>query len=281
MPELPEVETVVRGLRADLEGAKLGLIEVRNPKLRYHLTPDFADVLSGRIVISIERRAKYIIVRLDDGTVWLSHLGMSGRFHTKDCADEPQNFAKHDHIVIEVLGRSRHYNLIYHDPRRFGFMRHYKKNALEECDFWRKIGREPLDHDFGPETFFALLSQKSTKVRHFLLDQSLICGLGNIYVAEALFLAKIHPNRPANDLTQPEAKALLGAIKQTLLRAIEAGGSSIRDFKQTTGATGYFQHDFYVYGRAHDPCRREGCKGIIIREKDGGRSSYFCTHCQN
>lgn len=274
MPELPEVETVRRGLAKALEGRRLARAEVRRPDLRYPLPPGLADRLTGRRVASVDRRAKYILAHLDDGMTVVAHLGMSGRFVISQV---PGQADVHDHIVLTT---DCGVTVTYSDPRRFGMIDLIPRRGLAEYPPLALLGPEPLSDSFSPGYLSARLSGRRTPIKAALLDQRIVAGLGNIYVCEALFHAGISPRRLAANTTGRRAARLVPAIKQVLLRAIAAGGSSLRDYVQADGELGYFQHDWAVYGREGERCPGCTCETEaedgIRRIVQSGRSTYYC-----
>lgn len=284
MPELPEVETVRRGLAAVMEGRPISRVTVRRGDLRGPIPDGFADRLNGRIVQAIDRRAKYLLFRLDDGTVLIAHLGMSGRMVIEqlDGSDQPGRFThevsvggKHEHIVFEVGNGTV---VRFSDPRRFGLMDLSDESTLADHPLLRHLGPEPLDPALDGPMLAGLLKGRRTPIKSALLDQRLIAGLGNIYVCEALFDAGISPRRSAHTVGPVRAARLMMAIRDVLARAIEAGGSTLRDHVAPTGEIGYFQHSFRVYGRENEPC--PGCGKPVKRLLQGGRSTFFCPSCQ-
>ncbi|MBZ8117521.1 bifunctional DNA-formamidopyrimidine glycosylase/DNA-(apurinic or apyrimidinic site) lyase [Roseovarius sp. LXJ103] len=282
MPELPEVETVRRGLAPVMEGAVIARADVNRPDLRWPFPPDMAARLTGQRVLGLRRRAKYILVDLASDETLLIHLGMSGRMlisgdplgqfvHTHPAPE------KHDHVVLHMENGAR---ITFNDPRRFGAMDLFATSAGEAHALLAKLGPEPLGNSFDEAYFAQALSGRNTPVKSALLDQGIVAGLGNIYVCEALFRAGISPLRKAKNLSAKRAAALVPIIRDVLGDAIEAGGSSLRDFRQADGELGYFQHSFDVYGREGEPCRREGCGGSVARIVQSGRSSFYCAQCQ-
>jgi formamidopyrimidine-DNA glycosylase len=294
MPELPEVETVRTGLEPVLRGRRFVRVEQRRADLRFPLPERFAERLTGRRVVRLGRRAKYILVHLDRGEVLAMHLGMTGRLivsnggtsgaftlgqyeyqHGKD--------ARHDHLVFTMSGGAV---VTYNDARRFGYMTLIPEQTLNEDPFFAGLGVEPL----GPELDAAYLAKralgKKVNLKAFLMDQRIIAGLGNIYVCEALFRAGLSPFKPASRLATtagkatPAAARLAEAVKAVLADAIEAGGSTLRDYKQADGSAGRFQDEFSVYGREGEPCLKPGCRGIVRRKVQGGRSTFYCPVCQ-
>lgn len=296
MPELPEVETVMRGIAPALLGRRILRATARRPDLRWPLPPRFGERLQGRVVSALSRRSKYILAQLDDGATWVLHLGMSGRIalSARDPAapsalvgafalpapaagaDPDAALGPHDHVVVET----DHARLIYTDARRFGAMDLVAPGALATHKWFARLGPEPLSADFDADFLAARLAGRGAPIKALLLDQRLVAGLGNIYVCESLWRARVAPTRPGGAVSRREAAALTRAIRRVLTEAIEAGGSSLRDHRQVDGDLGYFQHRFAVYGRAGDPCRRSRCRGVVTRIAQSGRSSFFCPGCQ-
>jgi formamidopyrimidine-DNA glycosylase len=282
MPELPEVETVRRGLIPALDGRLLARVEARRPDLRVPLPENFAKRLTGRRVMKLERRAKYLLLHLDDHMVLVIHLGMSGSLRVEGKGlgqfhHERGKLNAHDHVVFET---DQGVCVTYNDPRRFGLMTLVSENGLTQDRLFADMGPEPLGPDLTPDYLWQAASTRRTPVKSLLLDQHIVAGLGNIYVCEALHRAHIHPERQASTLKKAEVKRLVPAIQDILLAAIDAGGSSLRDFQQTSGELGYFQHQFAVYDRADQPCPTPACKGTISRLVQSNRSTYFCPSCQ-
>lgn len=277
MPELPEVETVVRGLRPKLEGLRLKQVEQRRPDLRFPLPENFAARLRGRRVERIVRRAKYMLLHLDDGQVLLCHLGMSGRMVVVERGVNGRRppLDRHDHVIFTTESGTE---VRFNDTRRFGIMDIVAEEALEAHPLLRALGPEPLGNDFNGPVLAAALKGKRTPIKSALLDQQVVAGLGNIYVCEALFFAGISARRQAYTVQGQRAENLAVAVRQVLNRAIEAGGSSLRDYVQTNGELGYFQHEWAVYGREGDACRR--CGTAVRRQVQGGRSTFYCPRCQ-
>lgn len=277
MPELPEVETVRRGLAPVMEDARFESVTLNRADLRFPFAEGFAQRLTGARIDSLTRRAKFLQAGLSTGERLFMHLGMSGRFTIDDIA--PGSFEhdhgtnpKHDHVVFIMSSGSR---VTYNDPRRFGFMELIGKDEPYRLDH---IGPEPLGNAFSGPTLKSSLRGKKTKIKAALLDQRVVAGLGNIYVCEALFRAGISPKCAAGRLTHAQTETLAGHIKDVLSDAIEAGGSSLRDFAATDQALGYFQHSFDVYGREGAPCKT--CGAAIVRIVQSGRSSFYCRSCQ-
>lgn len=286
MPELPEVETVRRGLAPVLEGRRLARVEARRPDLRFALPAGFVQVLTGATVVRLARRAKYLLAQLDREDTLVMHLGMSGRFEISRPEGEvrPGQFhyaadpdPKHAHIVFETDAGGR---VTYYDPRRFGYMGLVNTATLDLHPWFAALGPEPLSDAFDAAHLKRAFDGRRQGPKTLLLDQRVVAGLGNIYVCEALNRARISPFRPAGRIGAARLKRLVPEIKAVLAEAIDAGGSSLRDFAQADGALGYFQHRFRTYDREGQPCRNEGCGGIIHREVQGGRSTFFCPVCQ-
>jgi formamidopyrimidine-DNA glycosylase len=288
MPELPEVETVRRGLEPILVGKAFARVEQRRPDLRFPLPKNFARRLTGRSVEALDRRAKYLLARLDGGEVLVMHLGMTGRFRIDRAngagADLAQASApRHEHIVFH-LGDGT--SVRYSDARRFGLMDLIQAEGIETHKLFKGLGIEPLSPAFTPEWLAGRLKGKATSIKAALLDQRLIAGLGNIYACEALHRAGISPKKLAGTLATKTGKptkkteALVASIKAVLEEAIRAGGSSLRDYRHTDGRLGRFQHRFKTYNRAGKPCPKKGCGGTVRRIVQGGRSTFYCPTCQ-
>src|SRR6202789_814194 len=291
MPELPEVETVRRGLTPVMRGARIDKVELRRADIRFPFPDSFAKRLTGRRIVEVNRRAKYLLFELDSGETLIVHLGMSGSFRMeKTEVSTPGKFhherskdPKHDHVIL-VLDNG--WVITYNDPRRFGFMDLAPTEALEQHVRMRGLGAEPLAPEFDAVRLAALFAGSRTPLKSALLDQKRIAGLGNIYVCEALFRARLAPTRPASILANARgaptraAIAISKAIRAVLEEAVEAGGSTLRDHRQANGELGYFQHVFKVYDREERPCVREGCRGTIKRITQAGRSTFFCPKCQ-
>ncbi len=291
MPELPEVETVRRGLAPVLVGHKFARVEQRRGDLRFPLPADFG-ALRGRTVERLERRAKYLLAYLSDGQVLLMHLGMTGRFTiaVADAKLGPGRFAhavgsgaKHDHVIFHMQGGA---TITYNDARRFGFMLLIPACELDAHPLMRGLGAEPLGPDLTPDYLARRAAGRGVDLKAFLSDQRTIAGLGNIYVCEALFRAGLSPKRPAASLATKTGRPtertvrLAEAIRAVLKDAIAAGGSSLRDYRGADGALGTFQHTFAVYGREGAPCARRGCTGTVRRIVQSGRSTFYCPKCQ-
>ncbi len=278
MPELPEVETVVRGLRPVLEGAVLVRAEARRPDLRIPVPADFSERLTGRTVRSVRRRAKYILATLDDGALLILHLGMSGRLYID--RGDPDLLA-HDHIVLKT---DRGDTIRLNDPRRFGLVALDRVETIDRHRLFAGAGPEPLGNAFNGPALAAKLKGRRTPLKAALLDQKTVAGLGNIYVCEALFFAGLSPMRLARNVSARQAEALAGAIKDVLMKAIAAGGSSLRDYVQPSGELGYFQHQWAVYGKEGEACPGCDCAvgktGGIRRIVQSNRSTFYCPHRQ-
>jgi formamidopyrimidine-DNA glycosylase len=274
MPELPEVETVRRGLAPHLVGQRLASVEQRRPDLRFPLPDRFAARLTGARVLGLERRAKYLRAPLDTGETLVCHLGMTGRFTVEDTA--PGRFA---HPLVEQ-GRLDVLHLAGEGARRFGFMELIDTEALERHPWFAGLGPEPLGPAFGPVVLARAFAGKVQNVKATLLDQRVVAGLGNIYVCEALHRSGIHPERPAGEVAGARLKRLATEIVATLEEALVAGGSTLRDYRSADGELGYFQHAFRVYGREDQPCLKPRCGGLVRRIVQAGRSTFFCPVCQ-
>ncbi|WP_339769057.1 bifunctional DNA-formamidopyrimidine glycosylase/DNA-(apurinic or apyrimidinic site) lyase [uncultured Pseudosulfitobacter sp.] len=282
MPELPEVETVRRGLAPVMEGAVIAQADVNRPDLRWPFPPDMAARLTGRQVLGLRRRSKYILADLDSGETLLIHLGMSGRMLISGdplgqfVHDHPAP-EKHDHVVLHMDNGAR---VTFNDPRRFGAMDLLDTATADQHKLLAVLGPEPLGNAFNEDVLVQAFKGKASPVKSALLDQRIVAGLGNIYVCEALFRAGVSPRRKAGNISQARVRALVPIIREVLSDAIAAGGSSLRDFRQADGELGYFQHSFDVYGREGQPCRTPGCTGTVQRIVQSGRSSFFCALCQ-
>ena len=295
MPELPEVETVRRGLQPFVEGAVISKAVLNRANLRFAFPDDLVRTIEGATVRALERRAKYLIWHLDNGQSLIAHLGMSGSFRivsAEDFVPGAFHYARseakaHDHVVLTMRRQTEpNATIIYNDPRRFGFLLMTPTADLQNHKLIRDIGLEPLGNSFDGDTLFERYQNKTTSLKAALLDQSLIAGIGNIYACEALWAAKLSPFAQARSLAKKSGKKsnaadhLATAIRDVLSRAIEAGGSTLRDHRQADGELGYFQHSFNVYGRTGEPCRHAGCKNAIERIVQNGRSTFFCAACQ-
>lgn len=275
MPELPEVETVRRGLAPVLEGAVLTKVTAFRPDLRFPLPKDMAARMVGRAIISVERRAKYLLIRLSGDLVLLSHLGMSGRYRIY--LDTPPALEAHDHLeLVTDSGVTIRYN----DPRRFGFVDLFDAAHLSTQKFLAGIGPEPLSNAFDGQALALGLGARRSAIKVAILDQRVVAGVGNIYASEALYRAGISPKRMARTVKGQRAVRLADAIRDVLNAAIAAGGSSLRDHRQTSGELGYFQHSFAVYGRGGEKCPGCDCEDGIRHIVQGGRSTFYCAKRQ-
>ncbi len=300
MPELPEVETVRRGLEGPLTGARIAHVDQRRPDLRFPFPEDFAARLAGRRIRGLGRRAKYLLVHLSDGQVLAIHLGMSGRLLLAPArggagravgrfarrvggGGATQGDARHVHVVFDLGDRGR---LAYWDARRFGYMLLLPGGAMATHPRFAHLGVEPLGPDLTPAYLARSAAGRRVDLKTLLMDQRIIAGLGNIYVSEALHRARLSPLRPAACLARRDGRpaacagALVRAIRAVLEDAIAAGGATLRDHRRADGTLGYFQHAFAVYGRAGDPCPRARCRGHIQRVRQGGRATFYCVSCQ-
>ena len=292
MPELPEVETVRRGLQPVMEGSRIAKMEVRRKDLRFPFQRDFVARLAGQTVTGLGRRAKYLLADLASGDVLLMHLGMSGSFRVikDDDGRVPGQFhhpraedRAHDHVVFHMSSGA---SVVFNDPRRFGYMKIIPRGAIEEEPLLRGLGPEPLGNEFDAAMLARACANKKTSLKAALLDQRVVAGLGNIYVCEALFRSHLSPRRLAAKLATKKgeptdhATRLVAAIHAVLNQAIKAGGSSLRDHRQTSGELSYFQHSFQVYDREGEKCQTAGCNGIVRRFTQNGRSTFWCPKCQ-
>lgn len=284
MPELPEVETVRRGLIPAMEGRQVLSAQTNRPDLRFPFPSRFSDRIAGARVERLDRRAKYLLARLSSGETLLMHLGMSGRFSitADDQHEQPGDFVyapaadpKHDHVVFDLEGGAR---VTYNDPRRFGFMTLFSTDAEAEQAFLRDLGPEPHSNAFSADYLGQALQGRRSPIKSGLLDQSVVAGLGNIYVCEALWRSKISPRRLCASIPGRRAERLAPAVRDVIAEAIEAGGSTLRDYAGADGAMGYFQHRFDVYGREGQACHR--CDGSVQRVVQSNRSTFYCPTCQ-
>ncbi|MFN3170673.1 MAG: bifunctional DNA-formamidopyrimidine glycosylase/DNA-(apurinic or apyrimidinic site) lyase [Hyphomicrobiales bacterium] len=311
MPELPEVETVKRGLAPALEGARIVLADVRRPDLRFPFPGGLKDLLEGAQITALTRRAKYLLIELDKGTTLIAHLGMSGSYRVHSLLDHTlrsqgerplsdretqipgifyhtrSTLGAHDHLVLKVGGGTvGPAEVIYNDPRRFGFVLAAPTATLYEHPFLAELGPEPLGNALTPEHLAGRFAGKRAPLKAALLDQKNVAGLGNIYVCEALSRAHLSPKRLAGTLVTKKGLptqrlvTLTQVIRDVIGEAIEAGGSSLRDHKQTDGSLGYFQHSFSVYDREHAACPTPNCRGTVKRIVQSGRSTFYCPTCQ-
>ncbi|MGL4321960.1 MAG: bifunctional DNA-formamidopyrimidine glycosylase/DNA-(apurinic or apyrimidinic site) lyase [Paracoccaceae bacterium] len=282
MPELPEVETVRRGLIPVMEGQVIAQALVNRPDLRWPFPPDMAGRLTGKRVLALRRRSKYILADLSSGESLLVHLGMSGRmlisgamigeFHHVHPAP-----AKHDHVVLDMERGAR---VTFNDARRFGAMDLVPTDAAESHPLLAALGPEPLGNAFDEDYLVARLKGRNTPIKTALLDQHVVAGLGNIYVCEVLYRAGVDPRVIAGKVPAKRLRSLVPIIREVLNEAIDVGGSSLRDYRQADGELGYFQHSFLVYGREGEPCMSVGCNSVVARVVQAGRSSFYCPTCQ-
>ncbi|HBF29933.1 bifunctional DNA-formamidopyrimidine glycosylase/DNA-(apurinic or apyrimidinic site) lyase [Rhizobium sp.] len=296
MPELPEVETVKRGLAPPMEGKIVSRLELRRADLRFAFPSDFADRVAGRTILSLSRRAKYLLIDLDDGFSIVSHLGMSGSYRIEQAGggEVPGQFhmersrnETHDHVIFHLVGGSgENLRVIYNDPRRFGFMDMVERRDLDLHPSFKGLGPEPVGNALSSTYLASRFQGKAQPLKSTLLDQKVIAGLGNIYVCEALWRAHLSPQKPSGALVTAKGaptkslELLTEAIGTVIHEAIAAGGSSLRDHIQADGSLGYFQHSFNVYDREGEPCRTPGCNGTIERITQAGRSTFYCPTCQ-
>ncbi|MDJ0642508.1 MAG: bifunctional DNA-formamidopyrimidine glycosylase/DNA-(apurinic or apyrimidinic site) lyase [Erythrobacter sp.] len=270
MPELPEVETTVRGLARFLDGKRITRVVLNRPDLRRPFPLELVQVLTGATVTSLSRRAKYGLIHLDRGSSMVFHLGMSGRWRI-----DPHEPDKHDHLVMETAG----HRFALCDPRRFGSVDLISTDALDQWPQFAALGPEPLSESLTAVHLKSALSDKTQSIKLCLLDQRVVAGLGNIYVCEALWRSGIHPRKAGGKVTRPQLERLVPAIKEVLETSIRDGGSTLRDYAAPDGELGYFATRFDVYGRTGEPCRRSD-GGTIRRIAQGGRSTWYCAKCQ-
>lgn len=282
MPELPEVETVRRGLLPSMEGARILKAAVNRPNLRWPFPENMASRLEGQKVLRLRRRSKYILAELESEETLLIHLGMSGRMTVSgdplgQFAHEHPAQEKHDHVVFDMENGAR---VTFNDPRRFGAMDLLDTKTADQHPLLAKIGPEPLGNEFHAAYLAKRLAQKKSPIKTALLDQHIVAGVGNIYVCEVLFRIGVRPDRKACDLNTHDIEQLIPTIRMVLEEAIEAGGSSLKDFRQAGGELGYFQHRFKVYGRETENCSGVDCTDTIQKMTQSGRSSFYCPTCQ-
>ena len=285
MPELPEVETVRRGLTPVLEGARLSRVRINRPDLRFPFPERFVERLDGATVLRIDRRAKYLLMPLSTGETWITHLGMTGRFTLDGTLlgefEEAAPIAgKHEHFSGCAIRDGAATRIGYADARRFGFMGLIATDLIEAHPWFAGLGPEPLGNGFSGAHLVEAFAGKKQNIKVSLLDQRIVAGPGNIYVCEALYRARISPLTPAGKVSRPQLERLATEVRQVLADAIVAGGSTLKDFANVEGGQGYFQHRFDVYGREGEPCRTAGCSGVVARLVQGGRSTFFCPVCQ-
>ncbi|MGV6839388.1 MAG: bifunctional DNA-formamidopyrimidine glycosylase/DNA-(apurinic or apyrimidinic site) lyase [Planktomarina sp.] len=282
MPELPEVETVRRGLAPYMEGDAIVRADVNRPDLRWPFPDNMAGRLAGAKVLHLRRRSKYILADLSTGETLLIHLGMSGRMQVSgikigDMFYDHPPMEKHDHVVFHMKNGAR---VTFNDPRRFGAMDLLDTKTADDHALLSKIGPEPLGNAFNEAYLAQALKTKASPIKSALLDQRIVAGLGNIYVCEALYHAGILPTKKAKNIPAKRVGTLVPIIGEVLRTAIDAGGSSLKDHRQTDGQMGYFQHSFQAYGREGQPCLRTGCSGTVKRIVQSGRSTFYCPACQ-
>ncbi|MEM9732914.1 MAG: bifunctional DNA-formamidopyrimidine glycosylase/DNA-(apurinic or apyrimidinic site) lyase [Pseudomonadota bacterium] len=293
MPELPEVETVRRGLAPVMEEALVERLELRRADLRFPFAPGMVNLVQGQRIISLSRRAKYLLMDMSNGQVVIMHLGMSGSYRVED--GEPlgefhharSRLTAHDHVVFHLVTQAgNRAQVIYNDPRRFGFMLMCPRAALDDHPSFKNLGVEPVGNGLSGKILASLFENKNVPLKAALLDQRLIAGLGNIYVCEALWRTGLSPKRKASTLVRKNgavtdrAERLAQNVREVIAEAIEAGGSSLRDHAQTDGTLGYFQHRFAVYDQEGQDCRTPGCSGTVKRIVQSGRSTFYCPTCQ-
>lgn len=285
MPELPEVETVRRGLEPVLTGARLTRVRQNRPDLRFPFPDRFVDRLEGAVVQRIDRRAKYLLMPLSTGETWISHLGMTGRF-TLD-GEQLGEFeaaapvvGKHEHVSLCAVKDGAATRVGFADARRFGFMGLIPTGEVEAHPWFAALGPEPLGNGFSGAHLAGAFAGKAQNVKVSLLDQRIVAGLGNIYVCEALYRARISPLTAAGKVSGPRLETLAAVVRDVLNEAILAGGSTLKDFANADGGQGYFQHRFDVYGREGKPCLADGCSGVVKRTVQAGRSTFWCPSCQ-
>ena len=285
MPELPEVETVRRGLQPVLEGARLTRVRQNRPDLRFAFPERFVERLDGAIVERIDRRAKYLLMPLSTGETWVTHLGMTGRFtldgeQLGEFEEAAPDVGKHEHVSLCAAKGATTTRVGFADARRFGFMGLIPTDQVDAHPWFAGLGPEPLGNAFSGAHLAEAFAGKKQTIKVSLLDQRIVAGLGNIYVCEALYRARISPLVAAGKLSKPRLETLAAVVRDVLTDAIEAGGSTLRDFANAEGGQGYFQHRFDVYGREGKPCAGEGCTGVVKRLVQAGRSTFWCPSCQ-
>ena len=285
MPELPEVETVRRGLQPVLEGARLTRVRQNRPDLRFPFPDRFPGRLEGATVERIDRRAKYLLMPLSTGETWVTHLGMTGRFtldgeQLGEFEEAAPATGKHEHLSLCAVRHGAATRLGFTDARRFGFMGLIPSDEVEAHPWFAGLGPEPLGNAFSGAHLAEAFRGKKQNIKVSLLDQRIVAGLGNIYVCEALFRARISPLVAAGKVSKPRLETLAAEVRNVLNDAIAAGGSTLRDFANAEGGQGYFQHRFDVYGREGKPCARDGCSGVVRRLVQAGRSTFYCPACQ-
>lgn len=295
MPELPEVETVKRGLTPAMEGARIVRLELRRKDLRFPFPEGLSQALEGKTIEALARRAKYLLIHIEGGLTVIAHLGMSGSYRIEDDDDTsaPGVFhharskdEKHDHVIFHLENNGKRLRVIYNDPRRFGFMLMTETARLADHPMISNLGPEPTGNSLSADHLATVFANKKQPLKSALLDQANIAGLGNIYVCEALYRSRLSPKRMAGTLVtkagKPAARLplLAEAIREVIAEAIQSGGSSLKDHIQADGSLGYFQHSFAVYDREGEPCRTEGCGQPLRRIVQAGRSTFYCPKCQ-
>ena len=285
MPELPEVETVRRGLQPVLEGARLTQVRQNRPDLRFPFPDRFPQRLQDAVVHRIDRRAKYLLMPLSTGETWVTHLGMTGRFtldgsQLGEFEEAAPVAGKHEHLSLCAVRAGATTRIGFADARRFGFMGLIPSDEVESHPWFAGLGPEPLGNAFSGAHLAEAFRGKKQNIKVSLLDQRIVAGLGNIYVCEALFRARISPLVAAGKVSKPRLETLAAEVRNVLNDAIAAGGSTLRDFANAEGGQGYFQHRFDIYGREGKPCARDGCSGVVRRLVQAGRSTFYCPACQ-
>lgn len=287
MPELPEVETVRAGLAPDLENAHIDYIKTSDKNLRFPYAKDMAKLVQGQKIVSLTRRSKYLVLNLDGGFFIISHLGMSGSWRLRQSGDDApkDKIIAHDHVILGLKNNGREFEAVYNDPRRFGFFTLERDVNYADYPAFKKLGIEPLGNALSGDYLRLAFKGKKAPLKALLLDQSIIAGLGNIYVCESLWRAGLSPElsgdklADGSDFALLKSEALAVAIKDVIAEAIAAGGSTLRDYRHADGSLGYFQHNFAVYGRENEPC--SSCGTLISRIVQSGRSTFYCASCQN
>ena len=274
MPELPEVETVMQGIKPILLSAPIKKITINKDQLRQKIPTDFKNKMTNNKVEEIYRRGKYMIALLNNDVAWIIHLGMTGSFTSHET--KPDEWEKHDHVILQFSNGKL---LSYNDPRRFGLMTLTSRKKVEEHALLNKMGCEPLSEKLNAQYLYDALQKRTSHIKAALMDQRIVAGLGNIYVCEALFDTGIHPERLCKNVSLKECETLSISIKKILGKAIEAGGSTLNDYHQVDGNTGYFQHQFFVYGKKQEPCVT--CGTTVERIVQQGRSTFYCPNCQS
>lgn len=273
MPELPEVETVVRGIKPYIQDKQFSNILVRRSDLRIKLCDTLPDICSFSKILDVQRRSKYVLIFLENNYVLVIHLGMSGKLTVS--SDQQYSPLKHDHVIFDVSDGNK---LIFNDPRRFGLVTHIKKQDLSSNKLFTSLGVEPLTNDLNPDYLYNKLKNRIVPIKQAIMNANIVVGVGNIYACESLFESGICPTRQSGTLSLQEVEKLIIEIKKVLTLAIKAGGSTLKDYAQSSGESGYFQHNFKVYGKEQQNCT--SCNLPIIRIRQSGRSTFFCSSCQ-